>query len=129
MRVEEALVTKLRATSAVSTLVSTRIYPSHAPQTATTPYVVFDLVGGNVLGTHDGGSSLRDGRVSFSCIASTYASAKAIAKAIKGTLSGLKETLSGVAVAIHTTYEDEDMYDDLLSLHVVVTDFELIWLE
>lgn len=129
MRVEAAITARLLATAPLTALVGTRIYPSKAKQDGARPYLVYDLQGGSVLGTHDGGPSLRDGRLSFSVTANTYAETKAVTQALRGALLGLKEELSGVQVSVHTTYEDEDLYDDLLGVYVAVCDFELIWLE
>lgn len=127
MRIEEALATKLRATTAVTALVSTRIYPLKAPQDTTTAHIVYDMLGGENIGAHDGFSGLSTGRLSYTCLAPTYAAAKAAAAAVRAALTGFSGTLSTLAVRIPQTYEDEDLYDDTLGLYLSVVDFEVYW--
>lgn len=129
MRIEEGLATKLRATSGVSTLVGSRIYPIKAPQDTTTAHIVYDFLGGEDVGAHDGDTGLRQGRISYTCLAPTYAAAKGVAGAVRAALMGFSGSLGTGApvVRIPQTYEDEDLYDDTLQMYLVVVDFELFW--
>ncbi len=127
MRIEEALAGYLRSRPGVSALVGTRIYPLKAPQATEAAHVVYGLAGGLHSGGHDGPDGLRSGRISFACTARSYAGAKSVAEAVRAELGGLSATLSGLAVRIPVSYEDEDLYDDTVGLYVVVVDFELFW--
>lgn len=127
MRVEEALTAKLRGTTAVGALVGSRIYPGKAPQGTTVAYVVYDLLGGENVGAHDGFSGLRSGRISFSCCAPRYGEAKAVAEAVRLALAGWRGVQGGLEISVPQVFEDEDLWDDTLSLHVVVVDMELFW--
>jgi hypothetical protein len=127
VRVEEALTTKLRADATVAALVGSRIYPVKAPQATTSAYLVYDLLGGEDHTAHDGFGGLRSGRISYSCCAPKYGEAKAVAEAVRGALAGWKGVQSGLEIAVPQTYEDEDLWDDTLSLYVIVVDLELFW--
>ena len=127
MRIEEALVTWLRGLPALAALVGTRIYPAKAPQGTTAAYIVYDMLGGEDVTAHDGFTGLRTGRISFSCGAGSYALAKSVAEAVRMALAGFRGSLSGLTVSIPQGFEDEDLWDDTLGLHVVVVDFEMHW--
>jgi hypothetical protein len=127
VRIEEALAAKLRSTPGVSALVGSRIYPARAPQGTTAAYVVYDLLGGENVSAHDGFGGLRSGRISFACCAPKYGEAKAVAEAVRLALAGWRGTLGGLDVSIPQAFEDEDLWDDTLSLYVIVVDFELFW--
>jgi hypothetical protein len=127
VRIEEALTTKLRATPAISALVGNRIYPTKAPQATTSAYIVYDMLGGEDHTAHDGFGGLRSGRISYACCAPKYGEAKAIAEAVRMALAGWKGTLSGLEISVPACYEDQDLWDDTLSLYVIVVDMELFW--
>lgn len=127
MRVEEALATRLRASPAVTSLVSTRIHPARAPQGTKEAYVVYDLIGGENVAAHDGFTGLRTGRISFSCCAGKYAEAKAVAEAVRTALAGWRGHARALEVVVPRVYEDEDGWDDTLALYVIVVDMELYW--
>jgi hypothetical protein len=127
VRIEEALVAKLKATSGVTSLVSTRIYPVKAPQDTQASYIVYDLMGGTDEVVHSGMDGLRNARISFSCHGTTYAAAKAVAEAVRTALGGFNGTQSGLAVRIPVVMEDVDLYDDSLSLYLAVVDMEMYW--
>lgn len=127
MRIEEALSTKLRSTAAVSALVGNRIYPGKAPQGTTSAYVVYDLLGGENVGAHDGFTGLRSGRISFACCAPKYGEAKAVAEAVRLALAGWRGVQGALEISVPQVFEDEDLWDDTLSLYVIVVDMELYW--
>ena len=127
MRIEEALATRLRETAGVNALVGTRIYPTKAPQGTKAPHIIYDLLGGADVAGHDGWESLRTGRISYTCLAPSYGSAKAVAEVVRLALTGFRGNLSGLTVSIPQAYEDADLYDDLLGLYLVVVDFEMHW--
>lgn len=127
MRVEEALVTRLQGNEALGALVGARIYPAKAPQATKAAYVVYDLIGGENVAAHDGFSGLRTGRISFSCCAGRYAEAKAVAEAVRMALAGWRGQVGALEVVVPRVYEDEDGWDDVLSLYVIVVDMELYW--
>jgi hypothetical protein len=127
MRIEEALATKLRGTTAIADLAGNRIYPTKAPQNTKTAHIIYDLLGGADVTGHDGWEQLRTGRISYTCLAPTYGAAKAVAEAVRLALTGFRGVLSGLTVSIPQAYEDADLYDDLLGLYLVVVDFEMHW--
>jgi len=114
--------------STVSTLVSTRVYPSYADTKATYPLVTYDVVS-NVATVAKGTVSLVDVyRVQVNCIATTYAGAIALAVAVRSALegfSGLAE--AGYYMVVTTLYDgevdlvhDEDVYGRAIDFRMKV---------
>lgn len=99
MSVEEAVRTKLTATSAVTTLISTRIYPLYLPPDTTLPAVAYERVSTRRSYAHNGQQAPVTARLQFDAIATTLASAMAVGDAIRGALSGYTGTSAGVKIA------------------------------
>lgn len=113
--VEEALRSKLVAGgSASQALVGSRVYPLVLPDGQALPAVVYQRVTSNRLAAHTAivGRGLVNATVQFSCIGASYASARAVATAVRQTLESLHETVSGVDVdAVHFG-DEEDGYSE-----------------
>lgn len=93
----KAIRAKLLTASGVTDKVSTRIYPLHAEQNATLPYVVLKEVGSDAVEHLKGTSGVSSTRVQFDCTASTYAAAYALRESVRqavhawlGTSDGLR---------------------------------------
>jgi hypothetical protein len=111
--IEQAVLTQLQATAALTALVSTRCYYVRAPQAVTAPYVILERQSGSREQTHDGPAHLAYAYIQIFSFASTYAVAKQIAGIIQGVFEGFSGNL-GTAPYVSvgaTTYEDE--VDDL----------------
>lgn len=126
--VEQMLVKELQATSGVTALVGTRIYPQAAPQGTTEDYVTYELVTGRPVQDHGGSGGLHRARVSFLCHAATYANAKAVATAIRAVLDGFRGTMQGVPVGMLLLEMEADAgFDDETRMHVVAVDFRMFY--
>lgn len=95
---EAAIYAKLAATSAVTNLVSTRIYPMRLPQSGSLPAIVYQRISTNEIVTHDGASNLAEARLQVTAWATTYISAIAIATAIRNTLQGAAFTAASITI-------------------------------
>src|SRR5258708_2343011 len=87
----------LKASSAVSAIVGTRIFAVNLPQqiagvSQPLPAVVYTQISGRRPQTMEGATGLNDGRYQFSCQALDYKTAKQLSAAMRTTL----ENLSGV---------------------------------
>lgn len=96
--IESALVSLLKADSTVASLVSTRIYPVVVPQGATLPAIAQSKVSGPRVHAHDGVQQLATPTIQWECKGSTYASAKAVATAVRGAVDGYTGTIGGVTI-------------------------------
>lgn len=85
---ETRLVAKLKATSAVTTLVSTRIWPGYRKEGTALPAIVYQMVGDNPVNYAGGTTDTAEMRLAVYCLASTYAGAKTLGDAVKTALSG-----------------------------------------
>jgi len=94
--VEDGLYAKLVATSAVTALVSARIYPQIAPQSADLPLAVYQVVAEVPENHSTGDTGTHRMLVQVGCWATTQASAKAIGDAIETALVGWTDADNGV---------------------------------
>lgn len=96
--IEEALRTYLLTKTALTALVSTRIYPDDISDGAALPCVVYIKVSDVPEYTHDGISKLRSPTIQFSSYAATKTAARSISAQIAAALCDYKGTLSGVNI-------------------------------
>lgn len=90
MSVETEIVQMLQSHDGVAALVRTRIYPMFLPQDPTLPAIVYQKISGPRSYSHGGDQNLTFTRYQFSCWATTYAGAKALATQLRNCLSGRK---------------------------------------
>jgi hypothetical protein len=129
---EESLVALLLAHTPLTSLTGTRIHWLRAPQGVAMPYVVLQMITRLPDMTHAGPSGLNAARVQIDCYGLSYGSAKAVARAVEGRLSGYRGTPTppGTTVfdgvfkdAERDGYEDEASTDKLFRVSM---DF-IIW--
>ena len=72
MSIETDLFTTLSTTSGVTTLVSTRIYAGMARETATLPYITYQMITGVRFTTVAGLSDAKRKLIQINCHAATY---------------------------------------------------------
>jgi hypothetical protein len=126
--IEQAILTELTTYSALTALVSTRIYYVKAPQNVTEPYIVFFKVSAPREHTYDGAAGMVNARFQFSIFSETYYEAKQIAEQLQAALQGKHEiigTAPGVYAAI--TYDNEtDMYETETGLYHIACDYTVM---
>jgi hypothetical protein len=95
MNVGQIIYGILSATTGVTSLVSTRIYPDMAPQNATFPYIVFQKLSTTPTDTKEGVSPLDKMLVQIDCYSNNYDTAHSIAAAIRVALDRYTGTING----------------------------------
>lgn len=116
MSVETALFTRLTSTHAgTAALIGTRCYPLRLPQKPTFPAVVYQRVSSS--GRH-GTTTRREPRYQFSCWATTYAGAKALAAQVRTAIEDYADT----AISIGRVVNEIDDYDETVELQRVILD-------
>lgn len=115
MSVETDLYDTLSGAAGVTALVSTRIYPNLAPESATLPYIVYSVVQADRYHTLIGSGDPANYRFQMECVGTTYASAKSVSAAVIAALQG-------------NGYEQSqyDLYDDATQLHSRFVDWSFI---
>lgn len=83
MTIEEGFVAYVLAQSAITTLIGTRIMPAPLRQDSDLPAVSYQLISQRDDVLHDGPQGLPDARLQLDCWADSYASARALAEAIR----------------------------------------------
>lgn len=84
---EEALIAILLKSAGMTALVSTRVHWGRAPQGATAPYVVLQVISAGTDFTMQGASGYRQSRVQADAYSQSYTSAKKISRAVTSALS------------------------------------------
>ena len=103
---EEDIIARLLATSAVTDICGSRIYPGARPQASTLPAVVLQHISGGPTYTDDGETGLAEVRIQLDFWADTYSAAKLLARAVKGSLSAFVGTV-GSTTFEYILVEDE----------------------
>lgn len=97
MAVEEDIYSFLTGNAGVAALVGTRVYPLMLPQDCTLPAVAYRRVDTPRIYSHQGYSGLARPRFQFDCLAASYASASAVAEAVRSAFAGWREAYGGTA--------------------------------
>lgn len=79
--------TYLLTQTAVTAIVSTRVYPVRLPQGTTLPAVTYQRVAGASEFDHEGSAGLGRGRWQFDCWALSYAAMVALAESVRAALA------------------------------------------
>lgn len=98
MTVHNAIYSRLSSDSAITALVSTRIFPDVAPQDQILPYVVFRVIDTIPAQVKDGASLNNTYNVEVMSFAKTFASAQSIIDACVARLDYWQGTSGGVTV-------------------------------
>jgi hypothetical protein len=116
----------LGATSAVTTLVSTRIYPHVAPQGTTMPYVIFSTVQVRPSDSKAVASKLDVYEVELVIYDKNYTSACSIAEAIRTALDQYtNQTVNTIVVQSITFDSGMDMYDDTANVFIIQHNYNM----
>ena len=83
MSIETTVYSTLSGASGVTNLVSTRIYPLMAPDSAAVPYITYQVIAGNAHDILIGAAMSERKLVQINCVSNSYSNAKAIATAVK----------------------------------------------
>jgi len=114
MIIEAAAYAKLQTVTAVTDLVSTRIYPNHAPQAATMPYIVYNRISQQRIRHMTATAALRETRIQYDCIADDPMEARNVADALIAALdhtSGTWDSGGANQASISHAYVDNNFAD------------------
>jgi hypothetical protein len=125
---EEALRAYLIADTALSALISTRLAWGVNDQGGAMPRVTLQVISGSPEYSDEGESGISENRVQVDCFASTYASAKAVARAISARISGASFTQGSVRfnIFIDSERDDAEAFDGGREVHRVSMDL-MVW--
>lgn len=110
---------RLVAASAVTNLVSSRIFIYQAPQDVQLPCITFFQVTGDVNNTLAGPSNLANERWQIDCWSGRYADAIALSAAVKAAMLATGADLQSVLLSGLAQFEEEE------ALHRIILDFSL----
>lgn len=111
MTVEEAVYARLSAGAAVQSLVSTRIYPLVAPQSASLPFLIYQESSHGRTRRLNGSTVMREFRLRIDGYAESYGTAKDIRDAVVNRLVDYAGTVDNVTIQ---DIDQEDTSDEHL---------------
>jgi hypothetical protein len=116
--IEDNIRTYLLSQSPISTLVGTdaagsmaRIYSMDRQQNITADSIVYERTGTQHAHMLSGAAGFATAFLSFDCIATTYARAKALAEALRGELQGYSGTMGDATIYSVILQDESDDFD------------------
>lgn len=108
---EEAIRSRLLATSGVTSLVGSRVYWGSRPQGGTLPDIIIRNISGAPIYTDDGESGLAEARLEIDCYGETFGNAKSVARAVIVSLSAFFGQVGGVTFQYILLDSERDFRD------------------
>lgn len=105
------LTTYLRASTAITSVVSTRIHHNVVPQDASRPYIWFRRTSENEELTMDGVGELVETDIDIECWTETSAASDSLANAVKTRLNGVRGTVGTASVGGMFVKSKDDDYE------------------
>ena len=130
--IEEALRTKLTGAAAVTALLaaSGAVYPLVIPQGSALPAIAYQRISTGRGAAHSSANGLAMPRMQFSCVATTYAGARALANAVRQELDLYRGTVDDVWIDAIFVENEIDQFnfetDQNESSYAVVLD-AIVW--
>jgi len=126
MSLETDLYSYLSTYASLTSLISTRIYPSKAPQEVASPYCVFRKDGNERMYSHQGFSGLSKPSIEVNCYAETYLQAKAVADQVTAAM----EAWPGVNASVQSVFQEDEQdltFEDSTELHHILLEFSVMY--
>lgn len=114
----DQIYTVLTASTLVTSLTTTRIYPVIIPQNATLPHIVYNRVSGDQVNGLAGYLTVEKPKYQIDVYSETYEQARTLAGRVHTVLNA--STLSVVLLS------DTDLYEDNVSQYRVTSDYSFI---
>lgn len=111
MGIEASFRAVLTGTTAVSDIISTRVYPWHAPTNATLPYVIYGNTGGGTVNRLAAATSTFHVTFQVDILDDSYADVKTLADAVRTALNGWTDTDGTPAVSSCLLTDENDEFD------------------
>jgi hypothetical protein len=123
MLVDEALVSHLLSKTAITSIVSSRVYGMIAPQDAPYPHITINQISGERVRSMEGSSGLNRAVFNVHVWAKKPLEAKTLSDKVRLVVDGFKGLMggvSGVYIGACFVEDDIDLYDDQALCHHVV---------
>lgn len=102
-----------------------RVYPAVFPEDVVFPALRIQRISGAPAVHHCGDSGEERARVQVSCYAKTYSEAKAVAQAVRASLSAVNGAMGSLAQATTFIKNETDLYEAETRLHHVALDVDV----
>lgn len=127
MTVRDDAWTQLTAgTTALTALISTRVYRDLVPQNPTYPCIAYRKLSRTGIDNLDAPGSLARTTIEVACFASDAGTAETVAEAVRANMNGWRSSTGTVDVQDSRLLSELDLYDEGTQTHQVSLDFE-VW--
>jgi len=123
--IEEAVYARTVGHAGVAVLIGTRCYPLVVPQDAAMPAIAYQRISGAPERSHSGFSGVSETRFQFTGGANSYASAKAVAQALRRCWESFKGTVANIAIGGAFVENESDGYSEETPAPVVRLDVSM----
>lgn len=125
MMITEAFYAKLAATTGLTSLVSTRIYPIRLPQNPVFPCVTFQVISEPRIHSLDGASA-PNAIIQVDCWARQHKEAHQVAEAVMAAFDSFAGTMGSVTVSACLLQNRQEIYEPDVDDYRVSLDFS-VW--
>lgn len=125
MTLEAAIASRLLGHAPLTALVENRIFAGVAPEGTKTPYVAFF----RIAGARHSGTILRVPKYQFSCFATSYSEARAVAREIIRLFDAFSGVVAGVVINQASVENELDLFEKDTGLHHVPVDIQFNYWE
>ena len=123
MIVGKAIYNILSNVTAVTDIVSTKIYPEIAPQNESQPYIVYSVVSNSPTDTKEENGNVDEATIELYCFNTNYSTAIDLGVAVRAALERKNGTYGGVEIqSINYTNEQMDVNPER-SIWVAIQDY------
>lgn len=123
MIVGKAIYNILSNVTAVTDIVSTKIYPEIAPQNESQPYIVYSVVSNSPTDTKEENGNVDEATIEVYCFNTNYSTAIDLGVAVRAALERKNGTYGGVQIqSINYTNEQMDVNPER-SIWVAIQDY------
>jgi hypothetical protein len=132
MQLEESLYTYLSTDSGISALISTRVYPEVAPQSASAPFLVYQRITTQRIHTMSADQGFVMATMQFTVWDNTITSARSVSEAVRAALqnhSGLTGGVGGVTINATLMENEINLYDEKTKSFGVAQEYNIFYYE
>lgn len=109
--IDSAIYDRLRLNVGVAAIVGTAIYPVHAPQNATPPWIRWQRISRTTDRALDLQEGVVEARVQFDCIAADYTGSRNLSEAVRLALQNWQDNTLGIVDA--ACVNSRDFYEQI----------------
>jgi hypothetical protein len=123
------IATLLKADGPIAALVGARVYPVHAVQEPTFPFITFQRISSDRPLYHSGSAHIVESVFQFSCWGAKPVDAYNVALALIAKMQAFKGSAGDMQILLARVQEEREVYDEDASSYQVAVDISIAYRE